>query len=62
MFKKVKGISQYVREVSLHDISPFISGCLTLGKYDTILRKHPLIIGCFFIEMTLTLRQLLLYE
>ena len=44
----------YIREkVSLHHRCPFITGSLTWGRYDTVLRKCPLITGCPLVTVSL---------
>ena len=44
----------YIQEkVSLHDRCPFATGSLTWGRYDTVLRKCPLITGCPLVAVSL---------
>ena len=48
-----KGHLNIPEKVSLHDGCPFVTGSLTWGRYDTVLRKCPLITGCPLIAVSL---------
>ena len=47
----------YIQEkVSLHDRCRFVTGSLTWGRWDTVLRKCPLITGCPLVAVSLEVR------
>ena len=48
-----KGHLYISEKVSPHDKCPFVTGSLTWGRYDIVLRKRPLITGCPFFGVSL---------